>query len=267
VPGHEASTGEEPVAIAEAEFDLDGDVDLAVANSSTELPVGSVTVLLNDGSGGFPDADTRSVTAESDPFSVTAADFDGDGVQDLAVANMGNDYVTIHRGDGNGNFAGLVGGPTMRIESPEPIAGDYQVGTATFGPPLTAEGVEGLVELADDGVDPVTDACQPLTNSFEGRIALAEFWGACWPLTDVVKNAQLAGASAVIIANQVGEHDPGFVIQGSDPTITIPTVLIYGFEAQVASSALASTRSPSWPATSTTTNRSIWRSPTNGTEP
>jgi hypothetical protein len=241
LPGQESSTGVDPVAIAAADFDLDGDVDLAVANSNRQLPVGSVTVLLNDGSGGFPDADTRSVTAGSNPFSVTTADFDGDGVPDLAVANTNSDHVSIHRGDGNGNFAGLVGGPTMRIDSPEPIAGDYQVGTAAFGPRLTAEGVEGLVELADDGVDPLTDGCQPLTNNFEGRIALIELldWPPCRYFTEMVKDAQLAGAAAVIVGNQFSDHEPGTVIEGYDPTITIPTVLIYGFEADSIKEALA----------------------------
>ena len=39
------------------------------------------------------------------PHSVAAADFDGDGKNDLAVANYGSDNVAILRGDGAGHFA------------------------------------------------------------------------------------------------------------------------------------------------------------------
>ena len=39
------------------------------------------------------------------PFSVAVGDFNGDGKQDLAVANQGSDNVSILLGDGTGNFS------------------------------------------------------------------------------------------------------------------------------------------------------------------
>jgi len=44
----------------------------------------------------------------SDPWSVTSADFDGDGKPDLAVANEGSGSVSILKNNGNGTFASAV---------------------------------------------------------------------------------------------------------------------------------------------------------------
>ena len=41
----------------------------------------------------------------TNPFSVAVGDFNGDGKQDLAVANDGSDNVSILLGDGAGNFS------------------------------------------------------------------------------------------------------------------------------------------------------------------
>src|SRR5262249_10878396 len=43
--------------------------------------------------------------AGSSPNGVTVGDFNGDGKQDLAVANGGSDNVSILLGDGAGNFS------------------------------------------------------------------------------------------------------------------------------------------------------------------
>ena len=41
----------------------------------------------------------------TDPVSVAVGDFNGDGKQDLAVANYGSNNVSILLGDGAGNFS------------------------------------------------------------------------------------------------------------------------------------------------------------------
>jgi fungalysin metallopeptidase (M36)/PA domain-containing protein/fungalysin/thermolysin propeptide len=97
--------------------------------------------------------------------------------------------------------------------------GDVTPGTAAFGPAnfdLTA-----LISLANDGVAPATDACQPLSG-VTGRIVLADR-GTC---TFVLKtqNAQAAGAVGIIIANNVAGPAPG--LGGADPTIVIAVLSI-----------------------------------------
>ena len=135
------------------------------------------------------------------------------------------------------------GVPVLNINSPANIARDYEVGEASFGPRLTAAGVTGNVVLANDGSTAgtggtTTDACEPLVNAsaVSGNIALVDR-GVCG-FAIKVKNAQDAGAIAVIVADNVaGGPPPG--LGGSDPTITIPSVRITLADGNTIKAALA----------------------------
>jgi hypothetical protein len=88
-----------PVAIATADFNLDGKLDLVVANSGAN----TVSILLGNGDGTFaPKADYPT---GSQPMAVAVGDFNGDGVPDLAVVNQADDTVSILLGSGGGIFA------------------------------------------------------------------------------------------------------------------------------------------------------------------
>ena len=62
-----------------------------------------MSILLGDGTGNF--SAPTNFAAGSSPFSVAVGDFNGDGKQDLAVANVDSDNVSILLGDGTGNFS------------------------------------------------------------------------------------------------------------------------------------------------------------------
>jgi Zn-dependent metalloprotease len=115
--------------------------------------------------------------------------------------------------------------PILNINSPATIAGTCAAGAAQFGPPLTATGTTGNVVLADDGVaDPSTsNACTPFVNAaaISGNIALVDR-GVC-TFTVKVKNAQNAGATGVVVANNANVVAG---MAGGDPTITIPSLMI-----------------------------------------
>ena len=61
-----------------------------------------MSILLGDGAGNFSAA--TNFGAGTDPFSVAVGDFNGDGKQDLAVANDSSNNVSILLGDGDGQF-------------------------------------------------------------------------------------------------------------------------------------------------------------------
>ena len=115
--------------------------------------------------------------------------------------------------------------PVLRVNSPAAIDGDYEAGTATFGPKLTSPGVTQAVVLVNDGVGTASDGCEALINgaSVNGKIALIDR-GTCG-FAQKVKNAQNAGAIGVIIADNVAGCPPSG-LGGVDPTITIPSVRI-----------------------------------------
>jgi minor extracellular serine protease Vpr len=93
------------------------------------------------------------------------------------------------------------------------------------------EAAEGAITAPLRDVGPLTgdlevaeplQACGPLDNDFEGRIAFIQR-GVC-AFTDKVLNAQAAGASAVVVFNNVA-GDP-IVMGGSSAGITIPGMMI-----------------------------------------
>jgi hypothetical protein len=82
-------------------------MDLAVANTSS----GTVSILLNNQSGGFTNATGSPVTVGTSPQGMATGDFNKDGHQDLAVANYSSGNVNILLGNGSGGFSNASGSP------------------------------------------------------------------------------------------------------------------------------------------------------------
>jgi uncharacterized repeat protein (TIGR01451 family) len=123
-PGRIFAVAKQPLGVTTGDFNGDGKPDLAVTNSGDN----SVTVLLGDGSGGFTRATGQPPSTESFPAFLVVGDFDGDGNQDLAVANSANssNSVTVLLGDGSGGFVPAQGSPFEVGFSPFSLAvGDF----------------------------------------------------------------------------------------------------------------------------------------------
>ena len=93
---------------ASADFNGDGNADLAVALSGAPGSPNAIEILLGDGHGNF--TMKGSYSSNGAPFSVVAGDFNGDGKLDLAIANQGvnntsqNASVSLLLGNGDGTF-------------------------------------------------------------------------------------------------------------------------------------------------------------------
>jgi type II secretory pathway component GspD/PulD (secretin) len=74
--------------------------DLVVVNSTSN----NVAVLLGNGDGTFTEAAGSPYAVGTNPSSVVVADFNGDGNLDFAVANKGDNTISIFKGDGKGGF-------------------------------------------------------------------------------------------------------------------------------------------------------------------
>ncbi len=115
------------------------------------------------------------------------------------------------------------------VNSPASLEGTYTnvgVAAADFGPAIESTYTGDLV-LADDGTAPVTDACEsPLVNAADisGNIALIDR-GVCEFGVKVLE-AEMAGAIAVIICNNVGGEPITMGAGAVGANATIPSIMI-----------------------------------------
>lgn len=115
----------------------------------------------------------------------------------------------------------------LQVSAPAPAVGNYEIGFAVFGPAANATSMPARqMVLVDDGVAAAStsDGCEtPFVNAaaVAGKYAVIDR-GSC-AFAVKVKNAQLNGAIGVVIANNAaGVID----MAGSDPSITIPAVMV-----------------------------------------
>jgi hypothetical protein len=87
-------------AIAVADFNHDGALDLAVSDSQDSV----VTVLLGNRNGSFHTVWSFPLPARGKVFRVFTADFNGDGLPDLAVTNEDDGSFQVMLNNGNGTF-------------------------------------------------------------------------------------------------------------------------------------------------------------------
>ena len=103
--------------------------DVVLVNSTSK----NVSVLLGSAdstgkpNGLFTEAPGSPLPVGNNPRSVVVADFNGDGFQDLAVANQGDNSISLFRGNGDGTFTEFPGSPfkltnTAAISETAPIA-------------------------------------------------------------------------------------------------------------------------------------------------
>jgi hypothetical protein len=110
LPAVDYSVGGSPQAVVTGDFNGDGHLDLATGN-----PVaGTVSVLLGDGGGGFGNAIDSSYGGSVNGISLTVADFDNDGADDLAFVSYDTDTFLYGSGVGvllsnrDGTFGSLI---------------------------------------------------------------------------------------------------------------------------------------------------------------
>ncbi len=107
-----------PVSLVAGDFNNDGKVDFAVADSGSSV----VGVFLGLGNGKLKPQVSYSTGMTVYPANVVTGDFNGDGKPDLAVTNSGSSVLGILLGNGDGTFQTQVPFSTGSSSYPVPIA-------------------------------------------------------------------------------------------------------------------------------------------------
>lgn len=183
-----------PQGIAVGDLNGDGIADLIVAN---DVQSGSVTIFIGNGDGTFKSGSEISGTG-SGTIGIAVADFNGDGIPDLAVTNYDGDSVSILLGNGNGTFQTPVPYPVPLSNLQSVTAADFNgdgiadlaigsgyagvailqgKGDGTFGSPFIAASVgsfypSGFLAVADFNGDGLPDVAEPDQISSDAAVFL-----------------------------------------------------------------------------------------------
>ena len=119
---------------------------------------------------------------------------------------------------------------TLTITQPAPVAKNYDIGLANFGPSARTTAMAGRIVLARDEANTegtaTTDGCTAFTNGgdISGNIALVDR-GSC---AFVIKalNAQAAGATGVIVADNRLDSCSAPTLGGTSEEVRIPAVSV-----------------------------------------
>lgn len=147
-----------PEAIAAGDYNADGTLDLASADSFGTIDFdGSVSILLGNGDGTF--ADPVSVEVDPGPYGIVAVDLNGDLQLDLVTANADSDSVSVLRNlatpAGTATATLTPGGATPTASATAAEATATGTPSAT-PPPATATATHSATATATETVPPTT---------------------------------------------------------------------------------------------------------------
>lgn len=141
--------GSDPWAVIASDFNGDSRLDLAVANNGSTYSnaADTISLLFGNGDGTFGPTTSYLLAANSSPRDLVAADLDGDGDLDLAVATHGllgdhatDHYVAVLLNEGGGVFAGAIQYDLISIGNPNGTAA-----VRIFAHDLNGDGIQDLL--------------------------------------------------------------------------------------------------------------------------
>lgn len=227
IPG--AAAGKAPVAMASADFNGDGEPDLAIMGVSANAPL---SVSLGNGNGTFAAAPSTPLPIQAFG-SATTGDFNGDGKMDLAVVaeiGMGissQNQVEVLLGNGDGSFK--LGQQVSNVNGDFITTGDFNgdgiadLAVTLAGPTPTSNGAVAILLGNGDGTFTLESAA-PTVLAPEG-LTTGDFNGDGKADLAVVNQG---GTVTILLGNGDGTFTPGQVLATGDYPISLAAADLNG---------------------------------------
>jgi hypothetical protein len=184
-PIQTATGGAGAAIIAAADFDGDGNLDVATIQQVTN----NVAILLGHGDGTFATPVTYPLDVTSTLAGIAVADVNGDGALDLVITEPAQRKIAVALGNGDGTFA-----PFKSFPIQEPAYG------------LVVTDVNG-----DGKPDIVAAANQNTASTSFAVVLLGNLDGTFGPPRNF---PVLSGATTIAVANLDGDSKPDIVVSG-----------------------------------------------------
>ena len=174
------ATATGPIAMTSADFNSDGNLDLAIVNRTTN----NVVVLLGNGNATFSLANGSPFAVGNMPVAISTGDLNSDSHPDLVVVNQSDNTISVLLGNGDGTFVAATNSPLATGQAPTAVT-------------VTDFNGDGIPDIAV--TDPQTDSVSVFLGVGQGLFAPAFELPAGTNPTAIL-SASLSGASLPDVA-------------------------------------------------------------------
>jgi len=192
------------VAITAADFNGDGNPDLAIVNQATK----NVTILAGNGNGSFTEFPNSPLAVGNLPVAIASGTLSGGNGPALAIVNQQDDTLSVYLGNGDGTFVAAPQSPLATSTTPSGVVIADLAQSTTGGIAVTNTAVGTVTIFADLGSGLFASALEPPAGTSPDAILAGAFTNSSFPdivVTNNISNAEgqvtLVESPANLIAN------------------------------------------------------------------
>src|SRR3984957_13601891 len=186
------ATAAGPVAMTVADFNGDGNPDLAIVNQTTQ----NVTILEGNGNGTFTEFPKSPLAVGKVPVAIASGSLSGSNGPALAIVNQSDNTLSVSLGNGDGTFVAASQSPLATDTTPSGVAIADLAQSSTGGIAVTNTAVGTVTVFADLGSGLFASAIEPAAGTSPDAILAGAFTNSAFP--DVVVTNNIANAAGQV---------------------------------------------------------------------